>query len=85
MMQYVIVIAEQRADRLCCMLYKPGFMPQAEIERAGLRELLKSEAPPLLMFLEHGHFNALVPISSAFVKEEVERASGKRKANAIEV
>lgn len=60
MMQRDIVVMEQHQDRLCCVVYQPGYEAQREIFKDELRNALTEAVPPVLIHLKGGHFNALV-------------------------
>lgn len=60
MMQREIVVMHYHAARLCCTLYALGYQPQKEITRSELRDKLAQAQPPLTVFLEAKHFDALV-------------------------
>lgn len=60
MLKREIVVMHYHASRLCCSLYTLGYKPQLEMKRSELRNKLAQQEPPLTMFLEAKHFDALV-------------------------
>lgn len=67
-----VVLLEQRADRLCCLLFKPGYKHQRELTIAEIRKLVALPNPPVMMHLQQNHFNALMPKPSPACKNVCE-------------
>lgn len=60
LMQREVVMMHSQHDRIACLRYTPGYQPQHEIWKQDVRERLGHDVPPLLMYLEKQHYNALI-------------------------
>lgn len=59
--KHSVLLLEQRADRLCCLFFTPGYKHQRELTIEEIRKLVAQPEPPVIMHLQHNHFNALMP------------------------
>ena len=68
-----ILVVQQEDRRVSTILYSPGWAPQAALTRQAVRDLMNSDAPPIVINL-----NKAVTHFSAYARDGDGVSSGKR-------